>query len=119
MRGYGRLVLIVLLAVTGPATAVADNSLRCGRYVVNTGDSQSRVLEVCGEPRQAWQDGFIEQTVRPVSPYPSPPQPGYGVETRRVIPIYLWEYSLGPGTFLKTLVFHGDILVDIIQGPRQ
>ncbi len=122
MGGYGRRVLIATLAAAGAATAVAD-SLRCGSYLVNTGDSQSRVRQICGDPQSAWQDGFLEETVRrsdgyyPANPYPPPS--GYETETRRIIPVYKWEYSHGPGTFLKTLVFHGDILVGIINGPRQ
>ena len=127
MNGYAWRVLIATLAVAGAATAVAD-SLRCGSYLVNTGDSQSRVRQICGDPQSAWQDGFLEETVRRsdgyypanpavVSPYPR--APGYETETRRIIPVYKWEYSLGPGTFLKTLVFHGDTLVGIIDGPRQ
>ncbi|MDS4029669.1 MAG: DUF2845 domain-containing protein [Candidatus Contendobacter sp.] len=117
----------LLLFLIPPALASAD-SIRCGGYLVNTGDSQSRVLEVCGEPQSARQDGFIEQVVRrndgnivvsPVSPNPYPSPPTYEVESRRVIPVYKWEYNLGRGTFLKILTFHGDTLVDIADGPRQ
>ena len=126
MGKYGRRVLIATLAAAGAATAVAD-SLRCGSYLVNTGDSQSRVLDICGEPQYARQDGFIEQTVRRnegywVEPAPQNPNvrtPGYESEYRRVIPVYRWEYNFGPGTFLKTLTFHGDVLVNISDGPRQ
>ena len=119
MGGYGRRVLMATLVAAGAATAVAD-TLRCGSYLVNTGDSQSRVRQICGDPQNAWQDGFLEETVRRSDGYsanPYPLQPGY--ETRRIIPVYKWEYNLGPGTFLKTLVFHGDTLVGIIDGPRQ
>ncbi|CDH46823.1 exported hypothetical protein [Candidatus Contendobacter odensis Run_B_J11] len=125
MRGFGWLVLVCALAV-GATSAVAD-SIRCGGYLVNTGDSQSRVLQICGEPQRAWQDGFIEQVVRrnegyAVNPAPLNPDvrpPGYETEYRRVIPVYRWDYSFGPGTFLKTLIFHGDVLVNILDGPRQ
>ena len=57
MRRFGYLCLIL------PALASAD-SIRCGGYLVNTGDSQSRVLQICGEPQSARQDSFIEQVVR-------------------------------------------------------
>lgn len=127
MRRFEQWILMAALAVSGVATANAD-SMRCGKYLVNTGDSQSRVLDLCGEPQRAWQDGFIEETVRrndgyydPSAlhrPYPGTPG-GYETEVRRVIPVYKWEYNLGRGTFLKTLVFHSDILVGIIDGPRQ
>lgn len=126
MRGCEYLISMVLLLATS-STAIASGSMRCGRYVVNTNDSQSQVLDICGEPRRAWQDGFIEQTVRrgdgAYSVGPAPPlyprQPGYETEVRRIIPVYKWEYNLGPGTLLKTLIFHGDTLVGIIDGPRQ
>ena len=123
MRQIGYVVLLL------PTLASAD-SIRCGGYLVNTGDSQSRVLEVCGEPQSARQDGFIEQVVRqndgailvnPASPnpYPYPRPPTYEVESRRVIPVYKWDYNLGYGTFLKILTFEGDTLVNITDGPRQ
>jgi hypothetical protein len=130
MRRFGYLFLIL------PALAGAD-SIRCGGYLVNTGDSQSRALQLCGEPQSARPDGFIEQVVRrsdggivlnpnlvnPVPPNPSYPgyldQSRYETEYRRVIPVYKWEYNLGHGTFLKILTFHGDTLVDIADGPRQ
>ena len=127
MHGFIKWVFMAVLAMSGTATATAD-SMRCGRYLISTGDSQSRVLQVCGEPQRAWQDGFIEQTVRRNEGYYDPstlPQPyplpsgGQETEVRRVIPIYKWEYNLGRGRFLKTLVFHSDILVSIIDGARQ
>lgn len=127
MRGFSQWILMAALTLLGITTAHAD-SMRCGKYLVNTGDSQSRVLELCGEPQRAWQDGFIEETVRsnygyydPSSlPRPHPGTPGgYEREVRRVIPVFKWDYNLGRGTFLKTLVFHSDILVGIIDGPRQ
>jgi len=125
MRRLAKRTLIAALTLAGVATANAD-SMRCGRYLVNIGDSQSRVLELCGEPQRAWQDGFIEETLRrsdgyyPPSAAPNPnPGPVYEKEVRRVIPVFKWEYNLGRGTFLKTLVFHSDMLVAIIDGPRQ
>lgn len=125
MRRFIHVVLTCSLAVN--ATVVVADSIRCGGYLVNTGDSQSRVLQVCGEPQRAVQDGFIEQTtrrneeysVRPVLPHSHGRSPGYETEYRRVIPVYRWDYSFGPGTLLKTLIFHGDVLVNIIDGPRQ
>ncbi|MCP5197808.1 MAG: DUF2845 domain-containing protein [Gammaproteobacteria bacterium] len=123
----GRWMLMTALTLSGAATATAD-SIRCGSYLVNTGDSRSRVLQVCGEPQYAWQDGFIEESVRRHEGYsnPSPLLQPYTrlpnnqeTEVRRVIPVYKWEYHLGRGTFLKTLVFHGDILIRILDGPRQ
>lgn len=121
MRQVGYLFLLL------PALASAD-SFRCRGYLVNTGDSQSRVLDICGEPQSARQDGFIEQVVRwndgaifvnPVPSNPYPARPGYETETRRILPVYKWEYNLGHGTFLRILTFHGDTLVDIADGPRQ
>ncbi len=125
MRRFVHLVWVCSLTVS--VTATAADSIRCGSYLVNTGDSQSRVLQICGDPQRAWQDGFIEQVVRrndgySAAPVPSNPdvrQPSYETEYRRVIPVYRWDYNFGPGTFLKTLTFHGDVLVDIHDGPRQ
>ena len=129
MQRFVKWRLAAVLTIFGMTAAFAD-SMRCGSYLVNTGDSQSRVLQVCGEPQRAWQDGFIEQTVRRNDGYYDPstlPQTqtypsssgGQETEVRRVKPVYKWEYNLGRGRFLKTLVFHGNILVRIIDGPRQ
>jgi hypothetical protein len=116
-----------------PALASAD-SLRCSGYLVNIGDSQSRVLQLCGEPQSARQDGFVELVARrsdggiilnPRSVRPNPADPAYldqsryETEYRRIIPVYKWEYHRGHGTFLKILTFQGDTLVDIDDGPRQ
>ena len=125
MRGLNRVVMIFPLVLVA-ATAVAD-SMRCGSYIVSDGDSQSRVLDLCGEPRRAWQDGFIEQVVRR--------NDGITIHPRRHNLIHACpatklkhggsfrstsgEYNLGRGTFLKTLVFQGDTLARIIDGPRQ
>lgn len=125
-RRYDFMRWLISLLLIPPVLASAD-SFRCNGYLVNTGDSQSRVLEVCGDPRSARQDGFIEQVVRrndgisvnPASPNAYPNLPTYEVESRRVIPVYKWEYNLGHGTFLRILTFHGDTLVDITDGPRQ
>lgn len=126
MGWHRTLVLVAPLMALGATPALAD-SLRCGGYVVSTGDLQARVLDACGEPQRAWQDGFIEQAVRrsdgyyPTPPAPRPylPQPGYETEVRRIIPVYKWEYNLGSGRLLKILIFHGDTLVGIIDGARQ
>ena len=110
------------LTALSSAAAWAADSLRCGSYLVGIGDTQSRVLQVCGEPQRAFQDGFIEQTVRHSDgfmPSPGQPLPGVQTEIRRLIPVYRWEYNLGAGTFLQILIFHGDVLVAVADGPRQ
>ena len=109
-------LLIAALTLAGTAPSAAD-SMRCGKYLVSTGDTQSRVQDLCGEPQRAWHDGYSDlSSAQPT--YPTRPG-GYEREIRRVIPVYRWEYNLGRGTFLKTLVFHSDTLVGIIDGPRQ
>ncbi|MBL8251702.1 MAG: DUF2845 domain-containing protein [Candidatus Competibacter sp.] len=122
------LAVVALLATAGASAASAfADSLRCGRYVVQTGYSQAQVLDLCGQPRYAWQDGFIEQAIRRSdgyypgypTPQPYPLPPGYETEFRRVIPVSKWQYHFGRGTLLKTLVFHGDTLMEIVDGPRQ
>lgn len=107
MRQVGYLFLLL------PTLASAD-SFYCGGYLVNTGDSQSRVLDICGEPQSARQDGFIEQAA-----LCNDKRCIYYTETRRVIPVYKWEYNLGHGRFLRILTFYGDTLVGIVDGPRQ
>jgi len=104
MRWFGSLLLTALLT-TFTTVAVAD-SMRCGRYIVSTGDTQSQVLDICGQPQRYWQDGFIEHIERRNNGYYADPtlpksRSGYETEERRLIPVYRWEYNLGPGTFLR------------------
>lgn len=123
MRRMNQQILIATFGICSAVIAQAGDTLRCGRYIVNTGDTQARVLQLCGEPQRAWQDGYIEQTERRkhgnTSPSPYDPKAQYEQETRRVIPVFKWEYNFGRGTFLKTLVFHSDNLIEIIDGARQ
>lgn len=122
---WGILPILLLLP-----TLTSAGSLRCGPYVIEGNESQARVLELCGEPYRAWQDGYFEEEygwggsdgavfLEPGGVVIYPTQPGYSNRYKRIIPIYRWEYRPGRGRFIKTLTFHGDRLIDIKDGPRQ
>ena len=66
----GGVILAVLLVGLWTVPQVAADSFRCGRKVVRSGDAQSTVLAVCGEPQrkdtaqEAIWTGSTQKTVR-------------------------------------------------------
>jgi len=63
-------LLVALLLSMWPALEAEADSFRCGRKVVRSGDAQSTVLAVCGEPQrkdtaqEAIWTGSSQKTVR-------------------------------------------------------
>lgn len=124
-----RKCLLPILLLLPPLASAG--SLRCGPYVIESSESQARVLELCGEPYRAWQDGYFEEEYggwvgsdgavfsEPGGVVIYPAQSGYSNRYKRIIPIYRWEYRPGRGRFIKTLTFYGDRLFSIEDGPRQ
>jgi hypothetical protein len=81
------------LLLSDPRPACAD-ALRCGVYLVRTGDPTAEVEQKCGPPTS-------RQSIR-------------GRRGRRETEI--WTYDLGPTEFVRTLVFGGGVLAAIIVG---
>jgi len=99
------------------------DSMRCGKYL-GTRDSSRGCGRLCGEPQRGLAGRFIEDNSAPQLWHDDPSActdlPGthrrLRTEVRRVIPVIKWEYKLGRGKFLKTLVFRGDILWGLSTG---
>lgn len=86
-------------------TAQAD-SLRCGQNLVREGDSQDKVLSLCGEPLSRAVISEVSQTRHTA----------YGRETQ-TIPIEKWTYKQGSGQYLRELFFEAGSL-QRIQGRQ-
>jgi hypothetical protein len=70
----------------------ADHAMTCGTNLVSVGDSKTTILKKCGEP--AMKDNIG------------------GRPTRE-----RWTYNFGGSEFMKILVFDGDTLDSIEEGP--
>jgi hypothetical protein len=93
-----------LFATLGCALLLAVSALaqpmQCGLGIVNPGDSQERVLELCGQPFAA---------KRWVQTIPDDDDGGYGAQ------IYWaeWGYQNGPDQFVNKVVFRNGVVYEI------
>ena len=95
--------LVVAVLCLAPALARADDSMRCGEWLVRVGASEGEVAHKCGSPTEAYTDteyvtGDDGSTV------------AYVVD--------LWLYNRGPYDFVRTLSFRGGALVHVHVGDR-
>ncbi len=84
---------VIRLAVSAAMMTVslpvlADDSLRCGGALIQTGDSASAVGQACGEP------DFVDPWVA-----------GSGTPYGRPLSMEAWTYNRGPNRLLQILVF--------------
>jgi len=93
MKSYGLLLLGLL-----SASASAD-SLRCGQSLVREGDSQDKVLRLCGEP--------LNRSV--VSEITETRHTAYGRESTTV-PVEKWSYKPSSSQYQRELYFRAGIL---------
>lgn len=97
-----RLLLLASLAgvllLASPAGA-----MQCEGHLIEVGDSEEKVLRLCGPPtrRETRRRGL--------------PETQYGVEWQ-TIPTEEWVYDLGPGQFVRHLLFENRTLEQIRQG---
>jgi hypothetical protein len=99
MRNATGVVLAGLLLL---AAAKAGAQMYCEGRLVGIGDSEERVLELCGEPtrREVRSRGLDVED---------------GVELQQ-IPTEEWTYDLGPDEFVRHLLFENGTLEQIRQG---
>ena len=91
--------------------AVQADTLRCGNRLVSTGDSDSTVLRICGEP--AHRDAVrIEK--RKVEKETAEGVVSETVTTR----VERWTYNPGSGQLAKILTFRDGVLSSIEDGDR-
>lgn len=85
---------LVFLACAEPVSAMG--ALRCGPYLVSTGDLAAQVEARCGPP-----------SYRVLETYLLPRNRGYAAD------VEIWTYNFGPDRLLEQLRFRNGRLVDI------
>ena len=92
------LALIVCALVVGTAApARADDSIRCGQWLVRIGATEGEVEHKCGAPTEAYTD--TEYDVN-----------GFAYYVDR------WVYNRGPYELVRTVIFRGGALVRVVVG---
>jgi hypothetical protein len=102
--------VIVVFGVCMSVQVNAD-SMRCGKKLVKTGDSTSKVLATCGEPMQREFVGVEKTKIKEET------DQGNISETKEV-KVEKWTYNFGAGTLLRSLTFKDGMLVEIETGDR-
>jgi hypothetical protein len=87
-------LLVSLTLVASPASA-----MRCGRLIVDKGNTAAEVLSHCGSPQ-------TQETIRETKP------DGSWIEVEQ------WVYDQGPRYFPQILIIQGGIVRSIESGSR-
>lgn len=108
MRYLCILATLLLAALLAP-TAQAD-AMRCGSKLVNSGDTQSEVRELCGEPtdvqtRTVVRRRYFDRYGRRFN---------FGEQIEEEVAVEVWTYNLGPYKLQRRVLFI-DGLVDEIE----
>jgi hypothetical protein len=99
----------VFLLLALPASA--DTTFRCKSQIVEPGQSEDYVREICGEPTEirTEKDGT----------YPTRPEDGTVVGDLGVPrEMHIWKYNMGPGDYVYILTFLDKILFTIETDGR-
>ncbi|MFO1406153.1 MAG: DUF2845 domain-containing protein [Steroidobacteraceae bacterium] len=91
-------LLAGLAAGLAMAAATAD-TLRCGSRIIKDGDTQEKVLAVCGEPT-ARQRTWIER-----APQYELSGQWYSYPGTEFVPVDLWTYDFGPNRLVQRVRF--------------
>jgi len=110
MRPLARAAGLAALALVCALPAGADDSMRCGRHLVGTGDGKDKVRKLCGEPSDVAFVGSIKRRTAPA--YGSSDYVWFGPAVVE-LPIEVWTYNFGSSKLLRKLRFEGDELVHI------
>jgi hypothetical protein len=107
MRNYS--VLCSLLAASFYLFFTPVFALRCGTQLVNIGDTQSRVLQLCGKPTAK----IKNKTKQQLSSQKHPELHGYKLRSiaTQGNQQTTWTYNFGPHEFLYVLTFERGKLV--------
>ena len=95
----GKLVGVVAMLLALACVAAAQ-PMMCGNGIIGPGDSQLRVLELCGYPEDSrtW-----TETVPAGDDWE-------GIETAAQIPMAEWLYQTDPDQFAYTVVFQNGVV---------
>ena len=112
------LIFLILLAIV--PSGWAENSYRCGDYLVNVGDEQGDVISKCGEPsykrtQSVQTQGFIAGGTRRIGRGATAWGGSYSTQTEAV---EVWTYDCGEGTIIHSLTFKGGKIISVSTGGR-
>lgn len=97
----------IALAVMLPAAAGAD-AMRCGNRIVSSGDTRSKVLQLCGEPTDV-----VKRTVLRRPYYDFRGRIIYYGDGLVEIPVESWTYNFGPYKLMRRIRFVDGLVEDI------
>jgi hypothetical protein len=97
-------LLAALLLGAGPAAA---DTLRCGSKIIKEGDTQDKVLSVCGDPSQKSRT-WIER-----APQYELGNQSYSYPGTEYVPVDLWTYDFGPNKLMQRVRFIDGLVVSI------
>ena len=107
MNRRARTAVLGALVAASVASPAAADTLRCGSRIIKEGDTQDKVLAVCGEPAQqsrAW----IER-----APQYELGGQWYSYPGTEFVPVDLWTYDFGPNRLMQRVRFVAGLLVSI------
>ncbi len=105
------IITVVLVVFSLLAQDALASSMRCGKKLVKTGDSNAKVLMSCGEPMQ-------KEVVRvDESEIANRTDESIKIEGEKV-KVEKWTYNLGSGSLLRVLTFKDGVLREIETGER-
>ena len=102
--GWSAATLAMLLAGAGVASA---DTLRCGSRIIKEGDTQDKVVSVCGEPTQQSRT-WIER-----APQYELGGQWYSYPGTEFVPVDLWTYDFGPNKLMQRVRFVDGLVVSI------
>jgi len=118
-----KLIIIVCFILIAFPIAASDNNavsdLRCDPYIISLGDTQSEVLDKCGQPSniETWEEERIKRDFYRNIPVQSPEELSQEpLLVKEHIKIEEWEYNFGPTRFTYCLRFENGKLTRIISG---
>jgi hypothetical protein len=105
LRRWAAATTAALLLCAGAASA---DTLRCGSRIIKEGDTQDKVLSVCGEPTHQSRT-WIER-----APQYELGGQWYSYPGTEYVPVDLWTYDFGPNKLMQRVRFVAG-LVDSIE----
>jgi hypothetical protein len=101
-----------LVAVAVPSVR-ADDTMRCGSRLVNSGDGKDKVRALCGEPTSVSFVGVQSAPSYYYRNYRGPYDYSYIGPAWAEVPVEVWTYNFGTSKLLRKLRFIGDELDEI------
>ena len=108
LRRLGPILAVAAFGAMLARTAAADDAMRCGNYLVQTGDPSVKVRALCGEP--------IDRQTQSILRHPSYDFGGRPVYFDRgfvTVPVEIWTYNFGPHRLMRRVRFVDAVVVEI------